>query len=61
MRINGLRMDNYWIVNFVFNFALYSVVCLAFILTGTYVFGIMFFTTSSPFLMFITFVGWGLA
>lgn len=34
MKINGLRMKNYWIVNFIFNFILYSVQAAVFVIFG---------------------------
>ena len=61
MRINGLRMDNYWIVNFVFNFIMYSVVCISFMLIGAFFFNVLIFTDTSIFLLALTFFGWGLA
>ena len=37
MKMNGLRMTNYWIVNYVFNFIIYVMTCLIFILFGHFI------------------------
>ena len=43
MKINGLKMRNYWIVNGLYNFAFYSCVMAVNILVGRSL-GLMFFT-----------------
>jgi hypothetical protein len=40
MKINGMRMSNYWIVNFFFNLGFYCVTALLFMIFGTKVFGL---------------------
>ena len=44
MKINGLKMINYWKVNYVFNFGLYLVVMTCYFLFGKFVSGLTFFT-----------------
>ena len=61
MRINGMRMDSYWFVNYVFNFSFYMITYLFYFFTGLMVFQQMLFTHTSIALQFITFIGWGLA
>jgi hypothetical protein len=38
MKINGMKMSNYWIVNYLFNFGFYSATAILFLLFGTKVF-----------------------
>ena len=61
MKINGLKMRNYWISYFIFNYVIYSVTIIFFIIFGTYVFGLNLFKETSFLLIFLTLVIWGLA
>lgn len=60
MKINGLKMSNYWLVAYCFNFFLYMIVCLCYVGFGKYVTGLSFFTDTDPIIMTLLFVGWGL-
>lgn len=60
MRINGMRMYNYWFVNFFFNFAQYLVSASGFFLFGKYVTKLSFFTESVPEVLGALILGWGL-
>lgn len=61
MKINGMRMANYWIVNFFFNLAFYCLTALLFMLFGTKVFGLQVFVETNPFIFMLVLLGWGLA
>jgi len=54
-------MNNYWIVNFIFNFIMYSLVCVVFLVAAIFVFDILMFSQTSMALTVVTFAGWGLA
>lgn len=60
MKINGLKMSNYWKVNYIFNFALYLIVLTFFFIFGKYVSGLTIFTDTDPVILLLVFVGWGL-
>ena len=59
MRINGLKMRNYWISYFIFNYALYIITVFFFIIFGTFIFGLTLFKESSFLLIFLTIFIWG--
>jgi hypothetical protein len=40
MKINGMKMSNYWIVSYTFNFAFYMTTALLFLIVGTKVYDI---------------------
>ena len=61
MRINGLKMRNYWISYFIFNYILYLITIIFFIIFGTYVFGLNLFKDSSFLLISLTVLIWGFA
>ena len=60
MKINGLAMKNYWIVNYWFNYAQYIISAMCFYLFGRYVALFSFFTDSVTEVILLTFFGWGL-
>jgi len=60
MKINGLKMMNYWLVNFVFNTCMYLCTMIVYICFGKYLSGLTFFTDTQPFVLLAAFVGWGL-
>lgn len=47
MKMNGLQMKNYWFMNFVFNFLIYSVGAFVFMFFGYVVFALEIFTETS--------------
>jgi len=59
--MNGLRMRNYWIITFIFNFILYSITCFVFIMFGRFVLGLTFFYETSYLVLIIFLLGWGLS
>ena len=61
MRINGLKMRNYWISYFIFNYILYLITIFFFIIFGTYVFGLNLFRETSFLLIILTIFIWGFA
>ncbi len=61
MKMNGLRMHNYWFVNFFFNLGFYMMTVLVFIFAGYQIFEIDFFKKTSMFILLIVMFGWGLA
>jgi hypothetical protein len=60
MRINGMSMHNYWIVNYLCNFAQYILSASSFYLFGRYVSRFSFFTESVPEIILAALFGWGL-
>ena len=61
MKINGLKMRNYWISYFIFDYIVYAVTMIFFIIFGTYVFGLNLFKETDFLLVFLTLVIWGYA
>lgn len=59
MKMNGLKMKMYWIINYLYNLVLYSTVTLVVIIIGI-IFGLPFFTKTSGLLTILLFLGWGL-
>ena len=61
MKINGMRMKNYWIVNYFFNLLLYCFQSGLFFIFGAFVFKIEIFAATSYSLHLASLFGWGLA
>ena len=61
MKINGMRMYNYWIVNFFFNLGIYCITAIVYVFFGAYIFGIELFNATSLSLLILLMLGWGLA
>lgn len=61
MKINGMQMENFWIVTYVFNYLFYLLTISIFYFFGTYVFKFQMFVQSSFLLMFLILNGWGMA
>ena len=61
MKINGMKMSNYWYVNFVFNLAFYGLTAFFFYFFGSQIFKLQVFTDTNMPLMFVILFGWGLA
>ena len=59
MKINGLKMRNYWIVNGIYNFCFYWVTVLVNIYVGRSI-GLVFFTDTNILLLFEAYACWGL-
>jgi len=61
MKMNGMRMRNYWTVNFGFNFVIYFITLIVFFIFGWLVLGLSFFSHTNFGLLLFFFVGWGFA
>lgn len=60
MKINGLKMKNYWIVSGIYNFLTYSVTMIIYWGTGRYICGLTSFTDTHAMLYFELLACWGL-
>lgn len=60
MKINGLLLNNYWIVNLVFDFIYYVCTYVVFLFFAKFVFDQHVFNATSTPLLIIVFNGWGL-
>lgn len=60
MKINGLKMINYWKVNFVFNFLMYMLVMTLYLGFGKFMSGLTFFSETDIKILILTNIGWGL-
>jgi hypothetical protein len=60
MKINGMKMRFYWLSNFAFNFALYSITMTIFNIFGGPVLKLSLFTSTNFYLLLIIYIGWGL-
>ena len=60
MKMNGMRMSNYWLVNFLFNLGFYIVTMMLFVLFGMKIFKLQVFTESNFALIIFILLGWGL-
>lgn len=61
MRMNGMKMRYYWLVNFLFNLMLSCITAIIFYLFGRFVLKNSFFIDTSLALQFLTLFGWMLA
>ena len=61
MKINGMKMNNYWLVNYFFFYMLYLLTMFTFISFGRYVMGFRFFTETALSIQIVLFNGWGMA
>lgn len=61
MKINGMKMRNYWMTSFLTNLILYALTALTFVFSGKYIFEMQFFIETSNFVIFIVLLAWGLA
>lgn len=61
MKINGLQLKNYWMVNYVFNYLYYIVTIANFLTWGVYVFELGILVKTSIPLLLVILNGWGLA
>lgn len=60
MKMNGMKMYNYWLTNFAFNFLLYSMTASSYWFIGSAIFKLNFFYKTSKLLIFTVFFGWGI-
>ena len=61
MKMNGMKMRYYWVVNFLFDFMIYWFTVIAFIIVGGVILKINVFLSTFYILQFIMFAGWGYA
>ena len=61
MKMNGLRMRNYWFINYIFNMGMYLLSTAIFIIFGKYILRVDFFTHTNFGVLLISFFGWGLS
>jgi len=59
MKINGLKMFNYWMSNLIFNYTLYTITMIVFIIVGCIVLKLTIFIETHWLLLLLTFVSWG--
>jgi len=60
MKMNGLKMRNYWIANYIWNLVLYFPSAAVFLLFGIFVVQMPFFTDTNIFILILLLIGWGL-
>lgn len=61
MKMNGMKISNYWLVYGLFNFLLALLTNVIFFLLGSFVLSTNFFTKTSPLLLALVALGWILA
>lgn len=61
MKMNGLKMRNYWFINYIFNLGMYMISALIFVVFGKYVLNVDFFTETNTTILLLSFFGWGLS
>ena len=61
MKMNGMKISNYWLVYFIFNFGLCFITILVFFLLGALVLRTDFFLKTSPLLLILVPIGWSLS
>ena len=61
MKINGMRMNNYWMINFIFSMILYIIQATVFMIFGAVFFNIEAFFGTSLTIWVAVLLGWGLA
>ena len=61
MKMNGMKISNYWLVYFIYNFALTLTTNFIFFMVGAFVLKTNFFTKTSPILLILVTMGWSLS
>lgn len=61
MKINGMKMANYWIVNYLFNLGFYCATALLFLFFGIKIFKLQVFSDTAISILLVVLFGWGLA
>ena len=61
MKMNGMKISSYWLVYFIFNFALCMITFIVFFLLGALVLRTDFFLKTSPLLLILIPVGWAIS
>ena len=60
LKLNGVKMGNYWISNFIFNYVLYLIAAILYFLFEAYLSSINFLEKTSFLLVLLTLLGWGI-
>jgi hypothetical protein len=60
MKMNGMKIINYWAVNYIFFFMMYTITATIFMLFGYLILDLSFFTQTSGLLLVFILFGWGL-
>jgi ABC-type multidrug transport system ATPase subunit len=60
MKMNGMKIINYWVVGFCFNFAIYSITVFIFMIFGLVIVQLQFFSETSPAILILMLLGWGI-
>lgn len=59
MKMNGLKMKNYWLVNYLWSLGLYIISVSIFIVFGRYVLVTDFFVNTNIYVLILSMIGWG--
>ena len=51
MKMNGMKMMTYWTVNYLFNFTIFCIMAITFLLFGYHILKLSFFTSTDPLLL----------
>ena len=60
MKINGLLLYNYWVVNLLFDFMYYVITYMLFLFFAKFVYKLKVFVDTNMFVILLVFNGWGL-
>jgi hypothetical protein len=61
MKMNGMKISNYWLVYFIFNFILCTITNIVFFFLGAFALKTPFFTSTSLVLLILVAVGWSIS
>lgn len=61
MKINGMRISNYWLISFIFYQCYYLIIAFLLYYLGTYYFHFGLFMNTNGLLQFVIMFGWGLS
>jgi ABC-type sulfate transport system permease component len=61
MKMNGMRMREYWLITFTFSFIITFFTFFFFFLFGYFILELDFFTDTNKFVLFVVFLGWSIA
>ena len=59
LKLNGVKMRNYWISNFIFNYIIYLILAILYFIFEAYIYSINFLERTSFILVSLTLLGWG--
>ena len=61
MKMNGMKIMSYWVVNFVFDFFIYTMTVGIFMVFGYFIVELEFFTQTNKSVLFLFLTSWGIA